>query len=50
MESKNEFKNTDIKNRTRYYFDYILKIKDIDFDNIVLDKNFYGCKTITYYV
>ena len=41
MESKNEFKKIDIKNRTCYHFDNIIKIKDIDFDNILLDEKSY---------
>ena len=35
MESKNEFKNTDTKNRTCYYFGDIITVRDIDFDNIL---------------
>ena len=38
MESKDELKETDIKNRTCYYFDHIIKDIDIDFNNILLDK------------
>ena len=38
MESKDELKETDIKNRTCYYFDDIIKDIDIDFNNILLDK------------
>ena len=38
MESKDELKETDIKNRTCYYFDDIIKDIDIDFYNILLDK------------
>ena len=38
MESKEELKETDIKNRTCYYFDDIIKDIDIDFNNILLDK------------
>ena len=41
MASKNELKKIDIKNRACYYFDDIIKIKDIDFDNILLDKKSY---------
>ena len=39
MENNNELKETDIKNHTHYYFDDIMKVEDIDFDNILLDKN-----------
>ena len=54
MESKDELKETDIKNRTCYYFDDIIKDIDIDFNNILLDKKscnvyisyFNGCKAI----
>ena len=41
MDSKNEFKKIDIKNRTCYYFDNIIKIKDNDFDNILFDEKTY---------
>ena len=36
----NELKKFGIKNRTCYYFDNIIKIKDYDFD-ILLDENSY---------
>ena len=32
MESNDELKEIDIKNRTCYYFDDIIKIEDFDFD------------------
>ena len=38
MESKEELKKDDIKNRTCYYFDDIIREIDIDFDNILLDE------------
>ena len=38
MESKNELKEIDIKNRTCYYFDDIMKVIDIYPSNILLDK------------
>ena len=41
MESKDEFKNIDFKNRTCYYFVDTIRIKDIDFDNILLDEKSY---------
>ena len=41
MASKNELKKIDIKNWACYYFNDIIKIKDIDFDNILLDKKSY---------
>ena len=34
-------KEISIKNRTCYYFDDVIKIEDLDFDNILLDKNSY---------
>ena len=37
MESKNELKEIDIKNRTCYYFDDIMKARDIDCSYILLD-------------
>ena len=36
MESKNESKNTDIKNLMCYSFDDIRRVEDIDFDDILL--------------
>ena len=36
MES-NELIETDIKNRTCYYFDNIIKTEDFDFDNILIN-------------
>ena len=38
MESNDELKEIDIKNRTCYYFDDIMKVGKFDFDNILLDK------------
>ena len=54
MESKEELKETDIKNRTCYYFDDIIRDIDFDFNNNLLDKKscnvyisyFNGCKAI----
>ena len=51
MESKNEFKKIDIKNRVCYYFDD--NGTDVNFSNILLDKKLYenisvcdiSCKT-----
>ena len=40
MESNNKLKETDIKNRICYYFDNIIKFKDFDFNNILIDENF----------
>ena len=43
MESKDELKEIDIKNRTCYYFDDIIRSwdRDIDFRDILLDKKLY---------
>ena len=37
-EKNNEFKKVGIKSRTCYYFDDIIKIEDLVFDSILLDK------------
>ena len=39
MESKNEFKKINIKNRTCYYFNDIVRVEAINVDNILLDEN-----------
>ena len=41
MESNDKLKVIDIKNRTCYYFDYIIKIEDFDHDNILVDEKSY---------
>ena len=41
MESKDELKETDIKNRTCYCFDDITRVIDIDFNDILLNKKSY---------
>ena len=41
MESKDELKEIDIKKRTCYYFDDIMRVTDIDFDNILSDEKSY---------
>ena len=41
MESKNVFKKIDSKNGACHYFHDIIKIKDIDFDNILSDEKPY---------
>ena len=33
-----EFKKVHIKNCTCYYFDYIIKLKDFDIDNVLIDE------------
>ena len=42
MESRNQLKETDIKNYACYYFDDIINGTDINFSNILLDKKLYG--------
>ena len=41
MESKNELKEIDIKNCTCYYFEDIVKIENLDLDNILMDEKSY---------
>ena len=41
MDSNNELKEIDIKNRTCYYFDDIIKIENLDLDNISINKKSY---------
>ena len=41
MESKNELKKIDIKNRTCYYFDPISKVGIFDVNNILIDEKPY---------
>ena len=41
MESNDELKEIDIKNRTCYYFDHIIKIEDFDLDKILIDEKSY---------
>ena len=38
MESNYKLKEIDIKNRTCYYFDDIIKIEDFNFSNILIDE------------
>ena len=38
MESNDELNEIDIKNWTSYYFDDIMRVKDIDFDKLLSDK------------
>ena len=47
MDSNDELEKIDIKNLTCYYFDYIIKIKDFDLDNIFIDEK--SCETILVY-
>ena len=41
MESKDEFKEIDVKNRRCYYFDDIMRVIDIDFSDNLLDEKSY---------
>ena len=41
MESKDELKEIDIKNRACYDFDDIINTIDIDFNDILLDEKLY---------
>ena len=41
MESNEDLKQINIENRTSYYFDDIIKIKDSDLDNILIDEKSY---------
>ena len=38
MESKDELKKDDIENRTCYYFDDIMKVRNIYISDVLLDK------------
>ena len=41
MESKDELKEIDVKNRASYYFDDIMRVIDIDFSGILLSEKSY---------
>ena len=41
MESKDELKEINIKNRTCYYFDDIVRVRDVDFGDILFHKKSY---------
>ena len=41
MESNNKLKQIDIKNRTRYYFDNIIKFEDFGLNKILIDEKSY---------
>ena len=36
MDSRDKLKEIDIKNRTYYYFDDIIKIEDFNLDNVLV--------------
>ena len=37
----NELKETDVKNRTCYYFDDIIKLEYLDFDDFLVDEKLF---------
>ena len=39
MKSKDELKETDIKSRMYYYFDDLLRDREIDLSDVLLDEN-----------
>ena len=39
MENNDKLKEINIKNSICYYFDDIIKIEDLDLDNVLLEKN-----------
>ena len=41
MDSNSELKEIDIKNRTCCYFDNIIKIEDLDLDNVLIVEKLY---------
>ena len=41
MESNDKLKEIDLKNRTCYYFEVIIKIEDFDLDNILIYEKSY---------
>ena len=41
MENNDKFKEIDIKNRTCYYLEDIIKNEEFDIDNILIDEKFY---------
>ena len=44
METNDELKEIDFKNRTCYYFDSIIKIEDFNLDKISIDEK--SCKNV----
>ena len=41
MDSKDELKEIDIKNRMGYYFDDIIKIEDLNLHDVSIDEKWY---------
>ena len=46
MESNDELKEIDIKNRLCYYFDDIIKFEDFDLDNLLIDERSYKYRSV----
>ena len=46
METSNELKEFDIKNRSCYYFDHIININYLELDNVLVDKK--SCNNLLY--
>ena len=44
MESNDNLKGIDIKNRPCYYFDDIIRIEDFSFGNILIHEQLYGTR------
>ena len=42
MKSNAKLKEMDIKNRTCYYFDDVVKIEEFNFGNILIDEKYFG--------
>ena len=49
MKSKDELKETEIRNPTCYYFDDVMRVIDIDFSDILLNEKSYKTYTILIY-
>ena len=47
MDSNYQLSETDIKNHMCYYFDDIIKIEDLDLDNILINEK--SCKNVLLY-
>ena len=41
MENKDEIKDIVIKNCTCYYFEDIMRVRDVDFSDILLEEKYY---------
>ena len=49
MESKDELKEIDVKNRTCYYFDNIMRLEDINFNILLEEKSYKTYENILIY-